>query len=557
MRNVAGSMTRVAIPGVPASARAERLLFEGGLLDLVAVGLHRPALDAILGGEPPGGSPIDRDYLRKILEEEIARPFSHPLRPLVELFLNAADASPPGAAVDIALDPAHAEVSDTGAGMDLRTLLSRLLVPFATDKLAGHHLGRFGVGFFSVLGLAHEDPGLFALDLVTGDGVSGLRLRVTARSANADGLDVALSTTTPRSGTRVRVRSATLEPGRARSYLREALHFFPPERAVARLSGIPINDGSAVSGGELFHDDAGLPSPARFHLGGHAVASGVTAGLYHLGVRLTPCHALSDLVLADFPGEVELTEGRDALKPGPAFTKVAAALHRRLASTGGGPRIAELAGQVSALMLQGAAWGTSAAMLAEALLGSERCLVGAERAELLRGFFGGSIEARLFVCESFWAEREWQGQLPGERELLSSELYCEPIETLALLAARRPDLAGLEVLCEAAADPSTLLVALTTGRHREPGPLPCLEVRGAVLIRGDARAIRAPAGWADSYALRASFRRALGLREPEVERDLIVLTPLTTSAPLETTPPPALEDEGPSTDASAKTGAAA
>ena len=36
---------------------------------------------------------IDRGYLLKILDEEVGRQFSHPLRPIVELVLNGVDAS--------------------------------------------------------------------------------------------------------------------------------------------------------------------------------------------------------------------------------------------------------------------------------------------------------------------------------------------------------------------------------------------------------------------------------------------------------------------------------
>jgi hypothetical protein len=43
-----------------------------------------------------------------------------------------------------------------------------------------------------------------------------------------------------------------------------------------------------------------------------------------------------------------------------------------------------------------------------------------------------------------------------------------------------------------------------------------------VLIRADAPSVRAPRGWTDRYALESSFDRALGVREAEVERHLIV-----------------------------------
>jgi hypothetical protein len=150
--------------------------------------------------------------------------------------------------------------------------------------------------------------------------------------------------------------------------------------------------------------------------------------------------------------------------------------------------------------------------------------VGADRAEAVLGFLGPGAEGRLFVPESFWAAREWHGLMPGERELLLDELVIEPPEALAPLARRRPDLGGLGVLA-ARANGSTP-VALVQGRRRPPGPLPCLGTRDAVLVRADAGAVIAPGGWTDLYALRTSFDRALGTREADMERDLIVATPL-------------------------------
>jgi hypothetical protein len=518
----------------PSAPPPGRLCFLGPLPDLVAVGLHRPSLDAVVAGDAAvPRPPVDRAYLLKILDEEISRPFGHPLRPVVELVLNAADAGRGGHAVEVAAVDGCVEVTDGGEGMDLRAILSRLLLPFATDRVPGVHLGRFGVGFFSVLGFGAAHPASFALDVETGDGASGFLLHARARGRDAASIAVSIREAPPVRGTRVRVVSALLEGAAVRSYLEDALHFFPPERAVVRVGGVPINDGSLVSGGRLFEDDAGAGLVGRFHLGGRGLSSGITAATYHAGVKVQPCFAVGELALLDFPGAVELTEGRDALKPGPAYHAVAAAFHRRLARLGEEPdappatrrRIAEIAAQISALMLDGAAFREVAPELARALLGPDCYLVNADRAEALVGFLGPFAEERLFVPESFWAAREWSGHLPGERELLERELTAEPIEALSVLARRRPDLGGLAVLAARAQNPAAVPVALVTGREA-PGPLPCLGTRTAVLVRADARAVCAPRGWTDLYALRTSFDRALGTREADVERDLIVATPI-------------------------------
>jgi len=519
-----------------------RLRFLGPLPDLVAVGLHRPALEAMAGGEvnvPP--PPVDRGYLLKILDEEIARPFGHLLRPVVELVLNAADAVQHGmtlgAAVDVSAADGWVEVSDPGEGMDLAAILSRLLLPFATDRLPGVHLGRFGVGFFSVLGFGAADPASFTLDVETGDGDTGFLLHVTAAGSSAGSFRVSLHEIAPRCGTRVSVVSGLLDAAAVRAYLEDALHFFPPERAVVRLGGVPLNDGSLVSGGRFFDEEVGPGLRGRFHLGGRGLSPGITAATYHAGVKVRACYAIADLALVDFPGVVELTEGRDALKPGPAFAAVAGAFHRRLASLGDDPqmdtpgrlRVAELAGQISALMLESASFREAAPELARALLAPGRFLVSADRVEGVVAFLGPAAAERIFAPESFWAVREWQGLVPGERELLEDELLFDPPEPLSSLARRRADLAGL-ALCAARAaharSAEAVSVMLARSRHGDPCALPCLGARGVVMIRADAAAVRAPRGWIDRYALQTSFDRALGAREAEVERHLIVESPI-------------------------------
>ncbi|WP_437294341.1 ATP-binding protein [Sorangium sp. So ce426] len=580
------------------------LYFLGALHELVAVGLHRPALEALCAGQRDlAEPPIDRAYLLKILDEEICRQFGHPLRPLIELVLNAADAArAPQPVVDVAVTDGRVEVSDAGAGMGLRAILSRLLIPFATDKRPGIDLGRFGVGFFSVLGLGLSDPESFSLHVTTGDGVEGWAIRVVAWPSAGDAgsapasaseepgqargraspeLTAALMCSVrriaPLLGTRVRVTSALLETATVRAYLRDALHFFPASRALVLIDGAAVNDGRLISGGQLIQERIAVAPEApgaaalearthlgdallaRFHVGGRGLLPSISAATFHAGVKVDACLALAELALIDFPAAVELTEGRDALKVGPEFTAVATAFYRRLielaAASGEGrrtrDRLAEMAAQISALMLQSAGWDEVALDLARALLGPGRCMVTPERREALLGFLGPSVAERLFVPESFWAEREWQPHLPGERELLEDELEIDAPETLSALARRRGDLSGLPLLVARATSPHTTMVALCRSRlqpdrgagaaarrapgapplpdapgRRPAGPLPCLGTRRLLLIRDDSAAVRRPSGWSDWYALRAAFDRASGVREADLERDLIVGEPV-------------------------------
>ena len=261
---------------------------------------------------------------------------------------------------------------------------------------------------------------------------------------------------------------------------------------------------------------------------------GIGAATYHVGVKVEGCLAIPELSLIDFPGAVELTEGRDALKPCRTFHATAAKFFRRLAELGSArdtPRqtadkLAELAGQISALMLRSTAWNEVAPELAQRLLGPRRYLVSVERRELIIGFLGSTIEERLFVPESFWAEREWQGVIPGERELFDAELEYAPVESLASVVWRRPDLVGLCALAPRIDRADHVLVTLARGRHLPPGPLPCIGMRQTIIVREDASAVKGLSGWTDLYALRVAFERACGTRESDLERDLIVNEPL-------------------------------
>jgi hypothetical protein len=513
--------------------------FHGPVHELVAIGLYRPALESLCRGERTiPAPPIDRTYLLRILSEEMSRQFCHPLRPIVELVLNGVDACDDGnRRVDVTLRPERVEVTDHGVGMNLPTILSRLLIPFATDKQAGMDIGRFGVGFFSVLGLGVVDPSSFSLEITTGDGPEAFSLYVVAHGADAASLECTVRRAPPQRGTHVCVRSELFDADSVRAYLRDTLHFLPPKRALVRLDGTAINDGSLIRGGRAFEDLAWEGPPkisGRFHLGGHALSPGITAATYHAGVKVESSIAISELALIDFPPEIELTEGRDAIKPGPRVDAVASAFHRRLgriakearADKPSRHRLAEVAAQVSGLLLQSAGWNDAAPTLADKLLGADRYLVAPERVEALMGFLGAEIAERFFVPESFWAEREWHHYLPGEKELLELTLSVGASGSLDELARSRRELPGLAVFAARTPNPAAVNVVLVRSTGGELGTLPCLGTAHALLVREDAPALGRVLGWTDSYALRAAFDRAMGAREADVEREIIVGDPI-------------------------------
>src|SRR5262249_6809490 len=156
-----------------------------------------------------------------------ARQFGHPLRPLVELVLNAVDAAsadPSCRVVTVDVEEQSVTVADSGGGMSLAVILSKLLVPFATDKTAGVDLGRFGTGFFSALSFGLIDPSSFSLKVETGDARTSFSVCVSATGHDTADLTVSIRATSAHRGTRVKLSSALLDAARSRSYLCDMLH---------------------------------------------------------------------------------------------------------------------------------------------------------------------------------------------------------------------------------------------------------------------------------------------------------------------------------------------
>jgi len=93
-------------------------------------------------------------YLAKILREEITKQFKGAYRPVVEVVLNSLDSrehSQTDHKVDIKLGNKKIVVTDNGSGMGIEEILKFLIVPFNTEKEGINEIGRFGVGFFSLL----------------------------------------------------------------------------------------------------------------------------------------------------------------------------------------------------------------------------------------------------------------------------------------------------------------------------------------------------------------------------------------------------------------------
>lgn len=108
-----------------------------------------------------------KEDMEKSLNDEANFQFSAKHRPLAEAVLNGIDTEhrreyktgqPVTKSVDVEISDTGFSVRDHGEGMNLDTVMTRLLVP----KLTGNSVdktdvvGRFGVGFYSLIGYVKE-----------------------------------------------------------------------------------------------------------------------------------------------------------------------------------------------------------------------------------------------------------------------------------------------------------------------------------------------------------------------------------------------------------------
>lgn len=126
-----------------------RVASEGGL------DIRARYADFLSGGDAGGLIREIRVLHKGALHEDVHEAIFQspdPGRAVVELVSNGIDWSEAGQQVDVLARDGVFEVADRGRGMDLLTIFERLLVPKLTaGTAAGARIGRFGIGFYTVL----------------------------------------------------------------------------------------------------------------------------------------------------------------------------------------------------------------------------------------------------------------------------------------------------------------------------------------------------------------------------------------------------------------------
>ncbi len=296
--------------------------FDGRLYELLGMCLNNKGFEKIVEDVKSDrklefANGYNKDWLVNVITKESTRQFKEEYRPILEVVLNSIDAKDVGEdyKVDIVANDDKLSVSDNGKGMSLESLLSELVVPYSGSKDKGKDIGRFGVGFYSMLGYLINNK-LASLEVDTNNGDESYKLTFSATAKNAEDIYVSITKSDKRTkGTVVTLRSDNIlktkiiDAKEVEEYLIDKLHFFDENRSKIAFNGSLIND---VPNGEIvskkFDGDAyatrvrisDYEKPAlRFFSQGVLVEEKPLS--YSLSVDI------------DLPS-VELTEGRDAVK---------------------------------------------------------------------------------------------------------------------------------------------------------------------------------------------------------------------------------------------------
>ena len=249
------------------------------LIELINLALCKDTLEDVICCVDEGKSfellsPVNEGsniYLAKILREEVEKQFSEPMRPLLELVLNAADAKLDISSVlesDSSMFKSNSSglgsdfenvrkvapfrvdvhtglsfsVRDGGRGMSLCEILKLLLIPFNTEKDPLQDIGRFGVGFFSALQYCLHQPKSTVLQLMTSKEGAGHYMQIYSTGPKVEDLVCTLQRAESQScGTHVKLKGHIMFEKDFFPYAYKYLHFFDTDRAQIYINNKLVN----------------------------------------------------------------------------------------------------------------------------------------------------------------------------------------------------------------------------------------------------------------------------------------------------------------------------
>jgi hypothetical protein len=247
------------------------MIYDFPLVQWIASCLNREQLENLIAtitkDEPIETlASANHPLLPKMLKEVITKQFSQPDRPVVEIILNAVDAGPGGNepfTVQVRAKYNRIEVLDHGKSMDLKEILSVLILPFGTEKNqepSRTYIGRFGIGFFSSLNYCVQNPQKGTVIVRTNMKGEAYEVRFYATSHDTATLRLQLQKRSLKgaSGTSVTIRKY-FDVAQLENYLRAEVKSIPPPLAGIYFNGRLLNEskGDWRSASTTLTDDAG------------------------------------------------------------------------------------------------------------------------------------------------------------------------------------------------------------------------------------------------------------------------------------------------------------
>ncbi len=289
------------------------------------------------------GKKLNIKNWEKALYDEANYQFTDRRRAMAEVIFNAGDsitrqankegktredrlANPP--VVTTVIEDGLFEVSDDGEGMDLKTIVTKLLIPKITGNtdLTDQTTGRFGVGFYSLLNYLNEPNSSITIKSKTRDAKAGVSVTLT-RVATADGFqngryqvsikpltDIEQAQLTAEQvKTKVTVQSAAIQATEIEDYLSNVLQDLPESRAKVKVRSRgnekELNNTSHLKehvfsvGRFLYSPEVGEQCRVRIDVGGVLVEEIEVAGFQ-----------IPKQLVFDLPLTTELPKSRDKVE---------------------------------------------------------------------------------------------------------------------------------------------------------------------------------------------------------------------------------------------------
>lgn len=226
----------------------------GGLGNLVDAITKGKPLTGVKIADLPREGRVDLADIAKTFDEQVMKQLaasSEALgeygrhRPSMELISNGIDARLKGFTgdyfVDLRITKDSFTVEDRGKAMDLKTVLTSLMIPFIGDKERFKDIGRFGVGFLSNLHYCVENPRKTRVVVETYNGADqAYRFTFFATGKRTADLMCRVEAIEKREiGTTVSVQGLQSPP--REEYVKLYYEFFDEKRALIRLNGKVMN----------------------------------------------------------------------------------------------------------------------------------------------------------------------------------------------------------------------------------------------------------------------------------------------------------------------------